>query len=94
MPENADIYCFTKQILSSERINGLHEKTLGKTVRERGPSDPPKLERKAPKVGGFAANFACGFFEFWRGGSHFLIVFLKVFARRPLSRSYDKTDWA
>ena len=36
----------------------------------------PKLEKRSPKVGGFAADFACGFFEFWRGGARSRIVFL------------------
>ena len=57
-------------------------------MRERVPP-PPKLEKKAPKVGGLAAHFACGFFEFWRDGTRSRIVFLEVFARWPLILSDD-----
>ena len=55
----------------------------------RARSTPPKLEKRAPKVGGFAADFACGFFEFWKGGMLSRIVFLEVFARGPLILSDD-----
>ena len=56
-------------------------------MRERVP--PLHLEKRAPKVGGFAAHIACGFFEFWRGGTRSRIVFLQVFARWPLILSDD-----
>ena len=38
-----------------------------KTNYARASSTPPKPHKRAPKVGDFAANCACGFFEFWRG---------------------------
>ena len=57
-------------------------------------STPPRLEKRAPKVGGFAAHFACGFFEFWRGGTRSRIVFLEVFARWPVILSDDTTNKA
>ena len=44
----------------------------------RARSTPPKLEKRARKVGGFAAHFACGFFESWRGGTRSRIIFGKV----------------
>ena len=47
---------------------------------------PPKLKKRAPKVGGFAAHFACGFVEFWKGGTRSRIVF-EVFVRWPLMLS-------
>ena len=53
---------------------------------------PSKIKNRAPKVGGFAAHFACGFFEFWRGGTRSRIVSLEVFARRPLILSDDNTN--
>ena len=40
-------------------------------------------------MGGFAALFACGLFEFWRGGRRSRKVFLKVFARWLLILSDD-----
>ena len=43
-----------------------HLQWLGKKNYARANSNPPKLEKRAPKVGDFAAHFACGFFEFWR----------------------------
>ena len=49
----------------------------------------PKLDERAPKVGGFAAHFACRFFEFWRGGTRSRIVFLEVSAHWPLILSDD-----
>ena len=52
-------------------------------------STSPNLEEIAPKVGGYAANFACVYFDFWRRATHSLIVFLKVLARRPLFFSCD-----
>ena len=55
----------------------------------RARSTPPKLKKRAPQVGGFAAHFACGFFEFWRGGTRSRIVFLEVFARGPLITAHD-----
>ena len=75
-------------ILSSERINGQRAKTLEKNYA-RARSTPPKLKKRAPKVGGFAAHFACGFLEFWKGGTRSRIVFLKVFVRRPVIISDD-----
>ena len=42
-------------------------------------------------MGGCAAHFACGLFEFWRGGTRSRIVFLQVFARRPLILSDENT---
>ena len=53
-----------------------------------------QLEKRAPKVGGFAAHFACGFFELWMGGTRSRIVFLEVFARGPLILSDDTRSWA
>ena len=51
---------------------------------------PSKNSKKGvPKVGGFAAHFACGFFECWKGGTRSRIVFLEVFARGPLTLSDD-----
>ena len=50
---------------------------------------PPKLQKRAPKVGGFAAHFWCPFFEFWRAGTRSRIVFLQLFARWPLILSDD-----
>ena len=47
---------------------------------ERASSTPPKLEKRAPKVGGFAANFTCGFFrvmEGWNPLAHIFEVFAK-----------------
>ena len=58
----------------------------------RARSTPQNLEKRAPKLGGFAAHFACGFFESWRGGTRSRIVFLKVFARRPLILSDDDSQ--
>ena len=43
-------------------------------------STPPKLAKRPPKVGGFAAHFACGFLEGWNALAHSA---LEVFARRP-----------
>ena len=57
----------------------------------RARSTFPKLEKPARKVGGEAVHFWCPFFEFWRGGTRFLILFLEVFARRPLTLSYDNS---
>ena len=59
-------------------------------MRERVPTFQTSKKR-TPKVGGFAAHFACGFFDFWRGGARSRIVFLEVLARRPLSLSDDNT---
>ena len=57
---------------------------------EKTHSTSPKLNKRlAPKVGSFAANFACGFSEVWRGGTRFLIIVLAVFACRPLILSDD-----
>ena len=50
---------------------------------------PPKLTKRAPKVGGLAANFACRLFEFQKGETRCLIVLLEVFTRGPLIISYD-----
>ena len=55
-------------------------------------SSPPKVGKRAPKVGGFAAHFACGFLEFWRGGTRSRIVFLEVFAKCSLFLSDNNTD--
>ena len=60
---------------------GLHAKPLRKTMRKRAP--PLQKSRRAPKVGGFVANFACGFFGLRRSGTRFLRFFLEFFARRP-----------
>ena len=53
---------------------------------------PFKTQKRVPKVGGFAAHFACGFFEFWKGGTRSRIVFLKVFARWILNLSDDNIE--
>ena len=52
-------------------INDSFAKSSRKTMRERD-STPPKLEKRAPDMGGFAAHFACGFrvLEGWTAFSH------------------------
>ena len=78
--------------LSSERVNfvicvivvGKNYWSACESLEEnsaRARSAPPELAKRAPKVGGFAAHFACGFFEFW-GGTRSRIVLLEVFAGR------------
>ena len=41
-------------------------------------------------MGGFAAHFACGFFEFWRGGTPLLIIFSVEFATLSLTTARDE----
>ena len=48
-------------------------------------------EKPARKLGGEAVHFGCPFFEFWESGTRSRIVFLQVFARRPLILSDDIT---
>ena len=59
-------------------------------IYARARSTPPKLEKRAPKVSGFAADFACGFFDVGRGGTRSSIVCLEMLARWPLSLSDDQ----
>ena len=47
-----------------------------------------------PNIGGFAANIACGFAEFWRCGTRFLIIFLQVFAVLSLITARDNKSGA
>ena len=56
---------------SSARISEHYDALCQNLERNhaRVSSTPPTLEERAPKVGGFAAHFACGLFEFWRGGT-------------------------
>ena len=77
-------YCRKRELVAC--VRKPREKIMSKAM-----PTPPKLEKRTPKVGGFAANFVCGFFEFWRGGSRFLIVLPEILARRPLIPSYDNT---
>ena len=59
----------------------------------RSECHPSKPQKKGTnKNDGFAANFACGFFDFWKGGTRFLIVFLEIVARRPLTLFDDNTE--
>ena len=60
-------------------------------MRERVPP-LQNSKKKAPNIGGFAANIACGFFEFWRGGTRSLIVFLEDFAKESLITARDNTQ--
>ena len=48
-----------------------------------------KVRKRAPKVGGFAAHFACGFFEFGRGGTRWRIIFLEALQSAKLTLSND-----
>ena len=68
------------------RVRKLREKRCATRV-------PPLQESKKgePKVGGFAAHFACGFFEFWRGGTRSRIVYLEVFAKFSLILADDNS---
>ena len=45
--------------------SGLHSKSSRRTMRKR--VSPSKTQKRAPKGGCFDPNFACGFFEFWKG---------------------------
>ena len=47
---------------------------------------PPfsKSKKALPKSGGFAANFAFGYLEFWTDGPRSLAILLEDFARTPL----------
>ena len=59
-------------------VSGKNEKNIEK-LYERASSTRPKLKKRAPNIGGFAANIACGFLEFWTCGTRSLIKFLEVF---------------
>ena len=74
-------YCRRKELMASVRT---HRKNYA-----RARCTFPESEKPARKVGGEAAHFWCPFFEFWRGGTRSRIVFLEVFARRPLILSDD-----
>ena len=76
------------EIMSSEIMNGQRAKTWRNTMRES--VNPSKTQTRAPKVGGFAAHFSCGFFEFWKGGRRSRVAFLEDFARWPLILSDEK----
>ena len=58
---------------------------------ERASSTRPKLVKRAPNIGGFAANIACGFLEFWTCGTRSLIKFLEVFVFFPLTIARNNT---
>ena len=60
-------------------------------MRNRVP--PPKTRKKAPKNGGFAAHFACGFFEFWGVEFRFLIIFSEEFAKLSLILARDNIEY-
>ena len=76
-----------RDLLPSERINGLRAKTSRKNMRERVP--PFQTSKPARKVDGEAAHFLCLVFEFWRGGARSRIVFLEVFAKCSLIRKSE-----
>ena len=50
--------------------------------------------KKGTQNDGFAAHFACGFFEFWRGGTRFLIIFSEEFAALSLITARDNKPLA
>ena len=60
-------------------------------MRNRVP--PLQYSKKtALKNGGKAAIFACRFFEFWRGGTRFLIIFSKDFGKLSLITARDNSQ--
>ena len=69
--------CHRHSLLLRAVVSEKNENNLEK-LYERASSTRPKLEKRAPNIGGFAANIACGFLEFWTCGTRSLIKFLEV----------------
>ena len=85
-----DVYYFLQGVLSRERISDPFANSSRKNY-ERARSTPPELEKPARNIGGEAANIGCLFFEFWRGGTRSLIVFLEDFAKGSLITARDNS---
>ena len=74
-----------------ERISDNTAKTSGNFMRKSS-TTRPNSKTMAPNIGGFAANIACGFFEFGRVVLDFLIKFPEVFAVLSLIPSCDNSE--
>ena len=79
-----------RHVLSLEIINDSLAKFSRTTMRERK-ATPPKISKKSRTMGGFAAHFACGFFEFWGVEFRFLLIFSEEFAKLPLILARDNS---
>ena len=78
------IYCHRKEFMASVR------QPREKTMRER--VAPFRTQKTVPKVGGFAAHFACGFFALWRGGTRSRIVFSRGFRALAISSFFQTVN--
>ena len=80
----------TSFLLSLEGISNPLQNPREKND-ENARSTPPSIKKRAPNIGVFAANIACGFLGVWRGGARSLIVILEDFAKGSLTISRDNS---
>ena len=79
-------------LLPQEEISD-NAATTSENVMRKSSTTRPNSKKKAPNIGGCAANIACGFFEFGRVVLAFLITFPRLFAVLSLIPSRDNS-WA